>query len=822
MDTKWKRYKYSKFNKILCFALACVFLVIAFSQISTIVFKIWYGGYTDKNDSFISSDFFRTTLSGDLSEITQSLRYETERKEASAYYESAVEDAFKAYKREEKKALVSKSTINELVKQALEESGNPDTYDDVDLINNVFNMHIYKGNDGNYYDLDFDTHTLEAADIQSDHINFGKTDKNAKEMIKEFLMSNVFVSEYYDSPFNPDFKNILYLYEIDGKTSFSEIGDKNQFIKKVKSGEGVSFYIENGKLYKSKALEESGMKTSDAQYYAGIYNFDTNDAKAGDIRTDSKLYVLVNTTFSENDKYAFLNAFYNDYLSVGFTQAIIYAFISGLVFLMFAVFSVRLAGHDQNGGISVSALDKLPTDLRFAFDFACCIGLAFIIFGELWGQIERAVYNHYYAEQFFDEPEIVFNLLKAAVAVCVCGIYFFAGDFVFSFARNIKAGSSVLKNTVIYAIAKLFYRYVILTVKKIANKFIYIIASLFKKPKKLSKKVIVTAVAYTLVNVLALSAALFFIVVETIWPCLLIVLALIVFDIYVVYKAVYFLKSLDAIIDAGQRRETPELGTQALPESLMILVQSLESTNADLHAAVEKAVRDERTKTELITNVSHDLKTPLTSVINYIDLLKKCDIQDETERKYIGIIDEKSKKLKRLIEDLIEASKVSSGNITLNKTVINLNELASQAIVEEAESFEKNGLKIVFEESEKPHTVFADGSKIYRVFENLLTNARKYSTPNTRVYARVYEDGSFGYFELKNISKEPLNISVDELTERFVRGDKSRSQDGNGLGLSIAKELCALNNGELILSIDGDLFKAAVKLPRNEHVNLKS
>ncbi len=819
LDTKWKRYKYSKFNKILCFALACVFLVIAFSQISTIVFKIWYEADTDKNGSFISSDFFFTTLNRDLSEITQSLRYETERKEANAYYENAVEDAFKAYKREEKKALVSKDTINELVKQALEESGNPDTYVDVDLINNVFDMHIYKGNDGNYYDLDFDTHTLEAADIQSNHINFGKTDTNAKEMIKEFLLSNAYSGNYYDSPYIPDFKNILYLYEINGDESFSEIGDKNQFIKKVKSGEGVSFYIENGKLYKSKALEESGMKTSDAKYYAGIYNFDTNEAKAGDIRTDSKLYVLINTAFSADDEYAFLNAFYNDYLRVSFTQAITYAFISVLAFLMFAVFSVRLTGHDQNGGISVSALDKLPTDLRFVFDTACCIGLGFALIGGLWSLIDQAVYNYNYAQQFFDTPDTVFKLLKAAAAVCVCGIYFFVTDFVFSFARNIKAGRSVLKNTVIYAIIKLFYKYVILTIKKIADKFIYIVVSLFKKPKKLSKKVIVTAVAYTLVNVLALSATLFFILAETIWPCLLIVLALMVFDIYVVYKAVYFLKSLDAIIDAGQRRETPELDTQALPESLKTLVQSLESTNADLQTAVSKAVRDERTKAELITNVSHDLKTPLTSVINYIDLLKKCDIQDETECKYIGIIDEKSKKLKRLIEDLIEASKVSSGNITLNKTVINLNELASQAIVEEAEGFEKNGLKIVFEESKKKYTVFADGSKIYRVFENLLTNAKKYSAPGTRVYARLYEDGDFGYFELKNISKEQLNISVDELTERFVRGDKSRSQDGNGLGLSIAKELCILNGGELILAIDGDLFKATVKLPRNEYVN---
>ncbi|MDE5996436.1 MAG: HAMP domain-containing histidine kinase, partial [Eubacterium sp.] len=254
--------------------------------------------------------------------------------------------------------------------------------------------------------------------------------------------------------------------------------------------------------------------------------------------------------------------------------------------------------------------------------------------------------------------------------------------------------------------------------------------------------------------------------------------------------------------------------TDKLPQSLKILADGLESTNAQLQQAVIKAVKDERTKTELITNVSHDLKTPLTSVINYIDLLQKCDIEGEDAKKYMAVIAEKSNKLKRLIEDLIEASKVSSGNVTINKTLINLNELATQAVVEETADIEKNNLQIIFEEAVDKHIVMADGTKIYRVFENLLSNARKYSAPGSRVYARVYSDMHYGYFEIKNISKEPLNISADELTERFVRGDQSRSQDGNGLGLSIAKELCRLNNGELIINIDGDLFKATVKLPK--------
>ena len=180
----------------------------------------------------------------------------------------------------------------------------------------------------------------------------------------------------------------------------------------------------------------------------------------------------------------------------------------------------------------------------------------------------------------------------------------------------------------------------------------------------------------------------------------------------------------------------------------------------------------------------------------------------------MGVIAEKSGKLKRLIEDLIEASKISSGNVTINKTKLNLNELAAQAIVEEASEFEKRDLQLIFEEPAQKHIAFADGTKIYRVLENLLSNAKKYSAPGSRIYARLYSGTDCEYFEIKNISKEQLNISAQELTERFVRGDKSRNEDGNGLGLSIATELCRLNGGELILSIDGDLFKATVKIPK--------
>ena len=268
------------------------------------------------------------------------------------------------------------------------------------------------------------------------------------------------------------------------------------------------------------------------------------------------------------------------------------------------------------------------------------------------------------------------------------------------------------------------------------------------------------------------------------------------------------------IIDASSKHEDIAVDLNSLDLSLKTLAEGMRYTNAELQTAINKAVKDERLRTELITNVSHDLKTPLTSIIVYVDLLSKCDIDDEKAQEYIAVLDEKGKKLKKLIDDLIEASKVTSGNVTITPTNINLSELCLQATVEAQTDFEKAGLDLVVKSGERQTIVYADGTKTNRIIENLLSNARKYSAKASRVYVSVYEEDGQGIFEIKNISAQPLDITPEELTERFVRGDKSRNKEGNGLGLSIAKELCSLQHGELELQIDGDLFKARVKLPK--------
>lgn len=231
--------------------------------------------------------------------------------------------------------------------------------------------------------------------------------------------------------------------------------------------------------------------------------------------------------------------------------------------------------------------------------------------------------------------------------------------------------------------------------------------------------------------------------------------------------------------------------------------------------AIKESLKSERLKTELITNVSHDIKTPLTSIINYVDLLKQENIQNEKAKEYIEVLDNKSQRLKKLIEDLVEASKASSGNIKINKEVLNVKELLNQVTGEFEDKFNSRGLNIISKLPEKTVYIKADSRYLYRVLENIYSNVAKYAEENTRVYIDcILEEENTVTIYVKNISKDELNISADELMQRFVRGDKSRNTEGSGLGLSIAKSLTELQDGTFNIYLDGDLFKVAIKFKK--------
>lgn len=231
-----------------------------------------------------------------------------------------------------------------------------------------------------------------------------------------------------------------------------------------------------------------------------------------------------------------------------------------------------------------------------------------------------------------------------------------------------------------------------------------------------------------------------------------------------------------------------------------------------LNKVIEEAVKSERMKGELITNVSHDLKTPLTSIINYIDFLDKEDISEEEKKKYISILKERSNRLKVLIEDLFEVSKASSGNMELNMENIDLIALIRQTLGEFEEKIEKSTLSFIKEIPNDKVIIYADGKKTFRVFQNIISNILKYSMDHSRVYINVSEEEEFVCIVFRNISKYRLNMNEEEILERFKRGDSSRTTEGSGLGLAIAKSLIELQGGKFEVIIDGDLFKVRIMI----------
>ena len=242
--------------------------------------------------------------------------------------------------------------------------------------------------------------------------------------------------------------------------------------------------------------------------------------------------------------------------------------------------------------------------------------------------------------------------------------------------------------------------------------------------------------------------------------------------------------------------------------------QAMNRLQSGMESAVQEQMRAERMKTELITNVSHDIKTPLTSIVNYVDLLKKEDIPSPAAREYITVLDRQSKRLKKLTEDLVEASKASSGALPVDLQPTDVSVLFDQIVGEYQERLADCRLTLVARPPEQPLTVCADGKLLSRVMDNLMSNICKYALEDTRVYAVASCDEKTVTISLKNVSRAELNISPDELMERFVRGDASRHTEGSGLGLSIAGSLVQLMGGTFDLSIDGDLFRADITLPR--------
>lgn len=558
-----------------------------------------------------------------------------------------------------------------------------------------------------------------------------------------------------------------------------------------------SFKIENGKIF-SEEIPEKTLKSIMQSYRA---NFKAKDYS---------LYAYINTSKNEPNVSNYFEAMrqFNDYAGKVNDNLVKLAIIDVILLaasFVIAFYYFKIVGKkDDDSPAKLIFIDYIPLLLQLG-----------IVGGGGFGLVALLI-------SAFDECYDI-TLLLAIFAGVSLGCWALLFELCCSVARYSKSGKKFYKHLLLYwlgfALFHIFKFNIKLIVKffKAWHKFNKKLFGTFKlyayKPKTFVRNIILLSLAFFAVNIaLIIIIAVFF---SSSLPVFAFVFIAgdIVANTFALRAVCKYFKALDEIIYASSQHIDVPMALDTLPQSLKILADSMKYTNAELQNAIAKAVKDERLRAELITNVSHDLKTPLTSIITYVDLLKNCDIADPKAQEYIHVLDDKGAKLKRLIDDLIEASKVTSGNVSVNLAPMNLSELCLQSTVDVQQDFDKNNLNLVVKQGEKPVTVTADGAKTFRVIENLLSNARKYSARGSRVYVSVYEQGGKGIFEIKNISAQPLDITPDELTERFVRGDKSRTAEGNGLGLSIAKELCKVQNGELELSIDGDLFKAKVEFP---------
>ena len=449
----------------------------------------------------------------------------------------------------------------------------------------------------------------------------------------------------------------------------------------------------------------------------------------------------------------------------------------GILYLVDIVFIFAAIGHKRGS----SELVKFTTS-DWPFDIIC---LLYLMFFSVTLEMSTTRIN---GREAFGYNNIVVGLIMLVV------YYFFILSFFLNAAINLK-DKTLFKNMLIIR----FFRYIFRGIgKAIRNSGVTKKATLYFGMFAGAEFVIL--LMFNLLGTEVTSALLFLLFLVNIFAFIV---------IYRVMMGVKEIETAEQKIIAGNLDY--KLNTAGYKGDLKILAEGLNEIGTGLENAVNGRMKSERFKTELITNVSHDIKTPLTSIINYTDLLKKENIETEPVKGYIEVLDRQSERLKKLITDLLEASKASSGNIKLDIAEVDAGLMLEQVYGEYQNKFEKAGLTGIVTKPSETVFIKADANHLFRVFDNILGNVVKYAQPGTRVYIDLTQNDETITISFKNISKEKLNITGEELMERFVRGDRSRNTEGSGLGLSIAKSLANLMGGKLEIVIDGDLFKVEVR-----------
>ena len=462
--------------------------------------------------------------------------------------------------------------------------------------------------------------------------------------------------------------------------------------------------------------------------------------------------------------------------------AIFLTVVGIILFILLFIFLMSAAGKRAGvEGITLSFFDRIPLEIVLAVQFLALVLLsyAFEETGQAWGHDELVI-----------GALLVCLLATGALLVLLAGLY--------TFAVRIKAGRW-WRGTLIYICLRLLWRCLRAVCRFLLRLF---------RALRLEWRAALAVIGFFFANLFAVLVLFGSEVMLS-----LIMFPILWFSAFVV--VVFAANQFRRLREGGKKLAAGELDhkvdTEKMYFDFRLMGEDLNSIGEGMSAAVDQRMRSERLKTELITNVSHDIKTPLTSIVNYVDLLQK-DHTAEEEAQYLDVLKRQSEKLRRLTVDLVEASKASTGSLPTELVPTSAGELINQAVAEYADRFAQGKLEPIVSLPEKPITILADGRHLWRVLDNLFNNTVKYAQSGTRVYIDVRRLDGEAVISVKNISRDRLNVSSDELMERFVRGDASRHTEGSGLGLSIARSLTELMGGKFDISIDGDLFKAEIRL----------
>ncbi len=607
---------------------------------------------------------------------------------------------------------------------------------------------------------------------------------------------------------NGNLYDVIHAYhynESENKTfDYEKIKISDNYVYEVKDDEGNLIYsnidVHISDICYQRTYDIFGEATTQIEIDADgteYITYEENILKTYNVN----IYVVENLV--ENDALSFAMSLF-DFVAKNSKLIYITVVFSIIMTIGLLIFILCSAGHKEGvNGIHISRFDKLPVDILSAI----YIGLTVLLGCGLVYFIQAVHHNG------INVDAVALSVIFAIAILFIIGVVL---DFILL--------SILLMTTAVRLKTKTY----------IKSSFIYIALSFAWKITKKNSKAIWN---------LNKSIWRFISKIPLVWKTVLAIIFIVFCEFSLVIMMGYFMAELGyilffifnillivAIIFVAIQLKTIKATTeeiakgninQKIDTKHMFLdikkhAENINNINEGIASAVQDRMKSERFKTELITNVSHDIKTPLTSIINYVDLLEKEEIDNETAKEYVDVLSRQSTRLKKLVEDLLEASKASTGNINVIFAKCELGILVSQALGEYIERFEKNNLQVVLNKPEDLIFVMADNRHMWRVFDNILNNIAKYAQPNTRVYIDLNRKYKNAEISFRNISKEALNISGDELMERFVRGDSSRNTEGSGLGLSIAKSLAEVQNGKMNIHIDGDLFKVTLTFPISE------